>query len=230
MIIAEQKPIKELAELARDYENLLVVGCGACVSICFAGGEKETTAMAAALRLAAMKDGRRLETEEKMTLRQCEWEFVEPLAESVSRADAVISTACGVGVQTLAEKYPQAIVIPGLNTTSMGMPVEQGVWAENCGGCGNCILAYTGGICPIARCAKSLLNGPCGGSQAGKCEVSKEIDCAWQRIYDRLKGQGRLDLILEYSPAKDWSTARDGGPRRTVRGDLKIEKGVTGDG
>lgn len=224
MIIAEQKPVKELIELTKKYGKLLVVGCGACVSICFAGGEKETAALAMSLRLAAKKEGRQLETAERMTLRQCEWEFIEPLADEIAAADAVISTACGVGVQTLAERYPQAFVIPGLNTTSMGMPVEQGLWLENCGGCGNCILAYTGGICPIARCAKSLLNGPCGGSQGGVCEVSKDIACAWQQIYDRLKGQDRLDLILEYSPAKDWTTARDGGPRRTVRRDLKISQ------
>lgn len=224
MIIAEQKPIKELIELTQDYEKLLIVGCGACVSICFAGGEKETATMAAALRLAAKKEGRRLETFEDMTLRQCEWEFIEPLAGKVAEVDAVISTACGVGVQTMADRYPDAIIIPGLNTTSMGMPVEQGVWQENCGGCGNCILAYTGGICPIARCAKILLNGPCGGSQGGKCEVSKDIDCAWQQIYDRLKGQGRLEIMLEYKPPKDWTTARDGGPRRTVREDLRLKK------
>ena len=159
-----------------------------------------------------------------MTLRQCEWEFIEPLAEDVEAADVVLSTACGVGVQAMAEKYPHKLIIPALNTTSMGMPVEQGVWLENCGGCGNCVLAFTGGICPIARCAKSLMNGPCGGSQGGSCEVSKDIDCAWLQIYYRLKNQGRLDLMTKYTPAKDWTTARDGGPRRTVREDLRVKK------
>lgn len=225
MIIAEQKPLKEILELTNESKNILVVGCGACVSICFAGGEKETATLAASLRLAARGDKRELKTVEAMTLRQCEWEFIEPLAEDVEAADVVLSTACGVGVQTMAEKYPHKLIVPALNTTSMGMPVEQGVWLENCGGCGNCVLAFTGGICPIARCAKSLMNGPCGGSQGGRCEVAKDIDCAWVQIYYRLKNQGRLDLMTKYTPAKDWTTARDGGPRRTVREDLRLKKG-----
>ena len=93
-----------------------------------------------------------------------------------------------------------------------------------CGGCGNCVLDKTAGICPIVRCSKSLLNGPCGGSQDGKCEVNSEIDCAWQLIYDRLKAQGRLETLEEIEPPKDWSSARHGGPRKMVREDLMIDK------
>ncbi len=222
MIIAEQKPLKELLELTKEFKNILVVGCGACVSICFAGGEKETATLAASMRLAARADKRELKTTESMTLRQCEWEFIEPLAEDVEAADVVLSTACGVGVQAMAEKYPHKLIIPALNTTSMGMPVEQGVWLENCGGCGNCILGSTGGLCPIARCAKTMLNGPCGGSQNGKCEVSSEIDCVWDLIYKRLKGQGLLNLMIELAPPKDWTSARDGGQRKIIREDLII--------
>jgi hypothetical protein len=84
-------------------------------------------------------------------------------------------------------------------------------------------LDLTAGVCPIARCAKSLLNGPCGGSQQGKCEIDPEVPCAWQLIYDRLKAQGRLDRLLEITPARDWSTSRHGGPRRLLREDLRIE-------
>ncbi|MGQ9714251.1 MAG: methylenetetrahydrofolate reductase C-terminal domain-containing protein, partial [Anaerolineae bacterium] len=104
----------------------------------------------------------------------------------------------------------------------LGQPTEQGVWEERCQACGNCVLALTGGICPVARCAKSLLNGPCGGSQRGVCEVNPETPCAWQLIYDRLKALGRLDLLLEIQPAKDWRTSRDGGQRRIVREDLRL--------
>lgn len=224
MIIAEQKPISEIIEMTRDKEKLLVVGCGSCVTVCFAGGERETEALASGLRLAAAKEKRRLDVEVDMTLRQCEWEFIDALAGKVRAADAVVSTACGVGVQYVAERWPDKLVFPGLNTNFMGGPTEQGVWIENCGGCGNCVLAYTGGICPIARCAKSMLNGPCGGSRNGKCEVSDDIDCAWAQIHERLKRQGRLRMILNFEPPKDWRTARDGGQRKIVREDLRIPR------
>ena len=97
----------------------------------------------------------------------------------------------------------------------MGLPAEHGEWVERCAACGNCLLGLTGGICPIARCSKQLLNGPCGGSSHGKCEITcgdSQPDCAWQLIYDKLKAQGRLHLIMEITPPKDWRTSRDGGP------------------
>jgi len=154
--------------------------------------------------------------------RQCEWEYIDPLADSIQEADIVLSIGCGIGVQALAERFPDKIVVPGLNTTFLGLPQEQGVWEERCAACGSCILGLTGGICPIARCAKQLLNGPCGGSQDGVCEIGHETPCAWQLIYDRLKAQNRLHLILEIQPPKDWSTSRDGGPRRITREDLRL--------
>lgn len=222
MIVGSQKPIEEIIATTCDYKRLLVIGCGACVTVCFAGGERETEALASGLRLAMKQKKIKSEIEVEMNVRQCEWEFIEPLADRVEAADAVLSTACGVGVQFLAERFPEKRILPALNTSFMGGPMEQGVWLENCGGCGNCILGSTGGICPIARCAKTMLNGPCGGSQNGKCEVSKDIDCAWQLIYDRLKSQGLLQLMTDYTPPKDWTPARDGGQRKIVREDLKI--------
>ncbi len=154
--------------------------------------------------------------------RQCEWEYLDQIAEQVKEADVVLSLGCGVGVQAIAEHFPQTWVVPGLNTKFMGLPTEQGVWAERCAACGDCILGLTGGICPIARCSKSLLNGPCGGSEAGHCEVNPEISCAWQLIYDRLSSLGKLHLLLEIQPPKNWRTSRDGGPRKIVREDLKL--------
>jgi hypothetical protein len=130
--------------------------------------------------------------------------------------------SCGAGVQYVAEKYRTKPVLPAVNTTFLGVALEQGVWAERCQGCGTCILDKTGGICPIARCAKSLLNGPCGGSTNGKCEVDRETDCGWQLIIDRLKELGQLDRYEEIIPVKDWSTARDGGPRKRLREDLRL--------
>ena len=136
--------------------------------------------------------------------------------------EVVVSMACGAGIQYVAEKYPNKIVLPAINTTFLGVTLEQGLWAERCQGCGECILHLTGGVCPVARCAKSLFNGPCGGSANGKCEVNKDTDCAWQLIINRLKELGQLDNYEQIIPAKDWSTARDGGPRTRVREDLRL--------
>ena len=141
----------------------------------------------------------------------------------MEKVEAVLSIACGVGVQTLARHFSKTPVFPGVNTTFMGETMAHGVWEERCQACGNCILEKTGGICPIARCAKQLFNGPCGGSSKGKCEIKRETDCAWQLIYDRLKALGQLHRLEEIIPAKRWGVeSRDSGPRRIVREDLKV--------
>jgi ferredoxin len=222
MIIAEQKPLEEIKGLIADARKVLVVGCGTCVTVCFAGGEKEAGILASSLRMSTKLDGNGKDVTHVTVQRQCEWEYIDPLAEQVGAVDLVLSLGCGVGVQALAERFPQAVVVPALNTSFMGLPVEQGVWEERCAACGDCILGLTGGICPIARCAKQLLNGPCGGSQGGVCEVDPSIPCAWQLIYDKLAAQDRLHLILEIQPPKNWSKSRDGGPRKITREDLRL--------
>jgi len=224
MIIAEQKPLKEILEIIGDTKKLLIAGCGACVAICFAGGEKEVGILASEIRLARKKEGIEIEIIEATPLRQCEEEWVKPLADKINSVDKVLSIACGVGVQTIVDYFPDKVVLPGLNTTSFGRPLEMGVWAEYCAGCGNCILHFTGGICPVARCSKSLMNGPCGGSEKGRCEVDPQnIECAWQLIYDRLKRLGKLNLMEEIIPIKNWSTSLHGGVRKTIREDLRQE-------
>jgi len=222
MIVAEQKPLDEIKGLLADAGKVLVVGCGTCVTVCFAGGDKEAGILASSLRMATRIDGSPKDVTHITVQRQCEWEYIDPLADSIREADIVLSIGCGIGVQALAERYPEKVVVPGLNTSFLGLPREQGIWEERCAACGSCILGLTGGICPIARCAKQLLNGPCGGSQDGVCEIGHETPCAWQLIYDRLKAQDRLHLILEIQPPKDWSTSRDGGPRRITREDLRL--------
>lgn len=223
MIVAEAKPLAEIAELIGEARKILVVGCGGCVTVCLAGGEKEVGIMAASLRLMRKKEGRTLETVEVTLTRQCDPEYVQMLEKYVTEdVDCILSLACGVGVQFLAERYHKWVV-PALNTKFAGGTVEHGVWEERCGLCGECILHKTGGICPIIRCSKSLLNGPCGGSQGGKCEVNPDIPCAWQLIYDRLSALNKLELLLEIQPPKDWSKARDGGPRKVVREDVRLE-------
>jgi len=222
MIIAEQKPIEEIKNLLGEAKKVLIVGCGTCVTVCFAGGAKEAAILGSLLRMSSTMNGDPKEITDVTVQRQCEWEYLDAIHDQIAEADLILSMGCGVGVQALAERYPNAIVMPGLNTKFMGLPLEQGVWAERCAACGNCMLGVTGGICPIARCSKQLLNGPCGGSSDGKCEVNADIECAWQLIYDKLKAQGRLNLIMEITPPKDWRTSRDGGPRKIVREDLRL--------
>ncbi len=222
MIIAEQKPLQEIKKLIHDSEKVLVVGCGTCVTVCFAGGEREAAILASSLRMATKLDGEGKDVSHETVQRQCEWEYLDQIEAQVKKADVILSLGCGIGVQAIAEHFPDVWVVPGLNTAFLGLPVEQGVWAERCAACGDCLLGMTGGICPIARCSKSLLNGPCGGSENGHCEIDPEVDCAWQLIYDRLNKLDKLDMLLELRPPKNWRSARDGGPRRIIRDDLRL--------
>ncbi len=219
MIVAEQKPIAEIKRTIAPYQKLLILGCGTCVKTCFAGGEDEVATLASALRLSFKKEGREIEVEEFTVERQCEDEFIQEAAPSIARNDVVLSLACGAGVQAVARRFAEAPVLPGVNTTFLGVLERQGLFTEECLGCGNCVLAVFGGICPITRCSKKLLNGPCGGSRNGKCEVNPDTDCAWQLIIDRLKTLGQLDNLRVHVPPQDWRSSQSGGPRRLIRED-----------
>jgi ferredoxin len=220
MITAERKPLEEIIEFVKPHRRILLVGCNECVTVCAAGGRKEVGLLASALQLKFMKEGQTLDIKEMTLERQCDPEYVEELAPFIDQADAVLSMACGCGVQEVARRYKNLPVYPALNTKFMGASERQGVWAERCQGCGDCLLGLTGGICPIARCSKRLLNGPCGGSTSGKCEISPEVDCVWQLIWDRLKALGMEDRYEDIMPAKNWQTSRGGGPRKIIREDL----------
>jgi len=219
MIVGEQKPIPEIIEIIEPYNKLLILGCGTCVKTCFAGGEDEVALLASAIRLALKKKGKKISLEELTIERQCENEFIQEATGGVSRSEAVLSLACGAGVQAMAKRFSRTPVLPGVNTTFIGIQERQGIFTEECQGCGNCELARFGGICPVTRCAKKLLNGPCGGSQNGKCEVNPDIDCAWQLIIDRLKVLGQLDNLRAHVPAKNWQSSISGGPRKLIRED-----------
>ncbi len=220
MITAERKPMEELIECLRPYHRILLVGCNECVTVCAAGGRKEVGLLSSALQMAFMKEGKTLEVREITLERQCDPEYVEELVTHIDQAEAVMSMACGCGVQEIARRFKEKLVFPAVNTAFMGASERQGVWAERCQACGDCVLGLTGGICPIARCSKRLLNGPCGGSTNGKCEIDPNVECAWQLIWDRLKALGMENKYEEIMPAKDWRTSRDGGPRKIIREDL----------
>ncbi|MDO8578079.1 MAG: methylenetetrahydrofolate reductase C-terminal domain-containing protein [Dehalococcoidales bacterium] len=203
MIVGERKPFNEIKDKIGQYKKVLILGCGTCVSVCMAGGEKEVEILASELRVANKLAGKDVEIGQATITRQCDKEFIEPVVENARKFDAILSMACGAGVQLVSDVVAPMPIIPALNTDFIGITESEGVWVERCRACGNCLLAETGGVCPVTRCAKGLLNGPCGGTNNGKCEVSPEKDCAWTLIYQRLDKQGRLDLFDKYNPPRN---------------------------
>jgi ferredoxin len=181
------------------------VGCGTCVAVCMAGGEKEVELLAAQLRMKGKIAGKTRTIDEITITRQCDNEYLDGLAKHVDQYDAVLSLGCGAGVQFLAQRYDDKVVLPALNTLFIGVAEEAGVWSQKCMACSDCVLDQTGGICPMTICAKNLLNGPCGGTDHGKCEVDGEKDCAWTLIYRRLEKLGRLADFEKVQPPKDYS-------------------------
>ena len=218
MIIAERKPMEEIRQMIAPYKKLLLAGCATCVAVCWAGGEKEVGILASQLRLAQSKGRKKISVLEAIVERQCEKEMVEELRDKVQEVDAVLSLACGSGIQTMAEMFEDKPVFPAVNTTFIGMPEREGLWVEMCGACGDCFLDRTGGICPVVRCAKGLLNGPCGGTRkGGKCEIDPEKDCAWVLIYRRLEKQDRLDLMRQYYTPKNFRAVKRPGRIQAVK-------------
>jgi ferredoxin len=222
MIVAERKTIPEMVEILKPHKKILVLGCGTCVTVCLSGGEREVSIISSALRIASRVQGLDFEISELTIERQCDNIFIEQAAEAIQKADAVLSTACGAGVQAIAERFPEKPVYAGLNTTFNGILEERGVWTEKCAACGACVLHKYGGICPVTRCAKRMLNGPCGGSREDRCEVRPDRPCAWQLIFKRLKDINQLDRLKEIEPAKNWNSSLSGGPRMLIREDHKI--------
>ena len=223
MIVGDLKPLEEIAASIAGYQKILVLGCGGCVTICRAGGDAEAHDLARDLshpmHFEDPPPGFSVQTIE----RQCENDLLKKYLSVPEGTDAILSLACGVGVQMVADVFEPLPVIPALSTTFMGGADESGIWREKCKGCGDCLLTVTAGICPIALCAKSLLNGPCGGSQDGHCEIDPEVPCAWLRIYDRLKAQGRLHLMDEIHKPRDWRKAGYEGRRERRRTGVELK-------
>jgi len=222
MIVAERKNIQDILGIIKDHKDVLVIGCGTCVTVCLAGGEREVSIISSALRIASKNAGKKINIEELTIERQCDNIFIEMAVEAIKRNEAVVSLGCGAGVQALAERFPDKPVYAGLDTSFLGILEERGVWTEKCAQCGDCIVSDYGGICPVTRCAKSLLNGPCGGSREDRCEINPNLPCAWQLIYKRLKDIGQLDKLNTIRPAKNWEKSLNGGARVIIREDHRI--------
>jgi ferredoxin len=213
MIIGKLKPLEEIGSSVSEFNNILILACGSCVTVCLSGGDREARVLARQLSQNGYHRGRPQSVKINTFLRQCEPDLLRAHLEIPESTEAVLSLACGAGVQTVASVFTNLPVFPALNTTFLGALDEPGLWREKCRGCGDCLLSYTGGICPVTRCAKKILNGPCGGSSKGKCEINKELDCAWHLIVDRLKTLGRLGDYEKLMAIKDWSADTAGGPR-----------------
>lgn len=221
MIVAQRKHIPEIADILKDRKKVLVLGCGTCVTVCLAGGEREVSIISSALRIHSRLKNLGWEVEELTIERQCDNIFLEKAAEAIERNEVVLSLGCGAGVQALAERYDKP-VYAGLDTAFIGILEERATWTEKCIACGDCVLHEYGGICPITRCAKHMLNGPCSGSREDRCEVRPDRPCAWQLIYARLKSIGELDRLKTVKAPKNWSPGIHGGSRMIIREDHRI--------
>ncbi len=204
MVKGKRKPLEEIRALLAPYKKVLITGCGGCVSVCLAGGQKEVNLLIGDVKMLLKQENTPKELKGYTVERQCNQQFLAELDDMVKEYDCLVSMACGAGVQYLAERFPNKPVYPAINTLAIGVDREIGVYEEKCRACGECVLAYTGGICPVTRCAKGLFNGPCGGTNQGMCEISNKIPCAWNDIYNRLKEQNRLGDILKIQMPMEW--------------------------
>jgi ferredoxin len=224
MIVAKRKPFEEIKEMLKGYKKVLNVGCGTCVSVCLAGGEKEVAILNAELDMARKLEDDPIEIHGQTVERQCDREYLAELDDIIKKEkfDALMSMACGVGIQFLAERFPDIPTFPGVDTTGLAVNQAVGWYEERCRSCSQCVLGITGGICPITMCAKGLLNGPCGGTNKGNCEISADQPCAWFKIHERLAAQGRLSSIRKINLARGW---KDQIPRNLIQpGYKKPEK------
>jgi hypothetical protein len=213
LAITEQKPIEEILKYVDKCEGVFLIGCGSCATMIHTGGKSEVLAMKERLEEAGKKV-----TGWMVIPTSCDILARDALVESIEQmagSTCVLMLSCAYGVQNVAN-YCDRLVMPALNTRFLGLEHDNSTFIDVCTQCGSCVLATTGGICPVIRCAKGLLNGPCGGSVDGKCELSPDVPCGWQQIIDRLEALGRLDLLDNIAPLKDWSASQSGGSRRIV--------------
>lgn len=207
--ITARKPFEELLEILGDARKVFVVGCGTCPTLIGTGGIEQVAELAASLKESARRVGGTIVL--PVACEPLPFEARREFLDAVGDADAVFVMSCALGVRQVADIL-SIPTLPALNTMFIGREEGPGVFQEECSQCGDCILGLTGGVCPITRCAKSLFNGPCGGSVGGLCEIGGEVPCGWQMIFDRLKALGRLDQMEEIIPIRDWSKSFSGGP------------------
>ena len=204
MIITSLKPLDEILDSISPYRKVLIAGCDGCTQP--PRGLREARTLGQLLELAGKLKGKDMEFEVTTLVKQCDsYLTASALKPQVDGVEAVLSLACGAGPQIVAELFPDLPVLPAQNTHFIGAEDrEGGIMEANCSACGDCLLALTGGICPVTRCTKGLLNGACGGARNGRCELDPEKDCGWELIYQRLERLGKLDRIKELRPPRNY--------------------------
>ncbi|MHC1578150.1 MAG: methylenetetrahydrofolate reductase C-terminal domain-containing protein [Dehalococcoidia bacterium] len=209
--ITKQKPFKEIEEQLEGFNRVYIAGCGTCATMTRTGGREQVLEMKERLQgLGKLVTGW---TVIPIACDEMTEVAVKENSGAIQNANCILVMACALGVHKITT-YIDKPVIPALDTLFIGVEDSPGFFKEVCAQCGQCVLGQTAGICPLTACPKGLLNGPCGGTNNGKCEVDKEKDCAWTLIYQRLKEQGRLDLMRKYQPPRDYNvTTRP----RTIR-------------
>jgi ferredoxin len=222
MIISEQKSPEELLAALDGLQRLFLVGCAACATVCKAGGEEEIFRLQEWLQEQGREVTGSMIVDEACHILRSARDLRQHRGE-VAAADALLVLACGAGIQSISANTDQR-VIGGLNSLFLGNVRRVGQYEEKCSLCGDCILNETAGICPVTNCAKGLLNGPCGGTNQGNCEVDPNVPCAWRLIVERMEKLGHLERLEEVHPPKNWRAAHDGGPGRIVREDLVRDK------
>ena len=215
MIVTQPKPFTEIVEFLKDKEKIFIIGCGECATVAKTGGEKEVADITATLTKAGyivtgsvIPDAPCNSVQIRVAIRENK--------DAISKSDSVLVMACGLGAQSVKENLLQDIVVHvSNNTVFMGQVAKNQQLKKSCAACGECVLELTDAICPVTKCAKSLINGPCGGQDKGKCEVDKDKDCAWIKIYESLKASDKLYLLKEIRSPKDHS-------KRTKLRNIKI--------
>lgn len=202
MIVTKRKVFKKILDMLKNYKNIFIVGCSYCATICMTGGEEQIQDMCALLKNNDKKITGTTVLEPACHIGRAK-QFYQNHKDRLAYSDAVLAMTCGNGVQTIFEAAKGKPVFPALDAMFLGKVERRGVFSQNCSLCGDCFVHETAGICPLAICSKMLLNGPCGGSKNGKCEVEDKRDCGWLQIYNKLKSLGRLDNMRSIKPAKD---------------------------
>jgi len=221
MIVIKRKPLEEVLSYIEGHDKILVLGCQECPYGCATDGEEVVKRLSEEIK-NKMKDlGKSIEILEKTLIRLCELRYVKSINDLIKDVKAIVTLSCGVGVNLIADIYPEIEVYPGMNTLFLGAELREGIFIEKCRACGDCIVGYTAGLCPITRCPKNMLNGPCGGSKNGVCEVRKGLPCVWYQIIKRLKKRGKLEKLMEIWEAKDWRSLYGEGIRE-LREELKV--------
>ncbi|MDH5449452.1 MAG: methylenetetrahydrofolate reductase C-terminal domain-containing protein [Candidatus Bathyarchaeota archaeon] len=223
MIVTKEKPLEEILGFLMPHKRILIVGCDGCTQP--PRGVREAKTYAMLVEMGGKLKNREIQCRTTTVAKQCDNNLcATTLTSQVKDIEAILSLACGVGVQTLSEVFPDIPVYPGQNTIFIGSQErESGTLYEKCKACGDCLLAETGGVCPITRCAKQLLNGPCGGQAKGKCEVGGwKNDCAWILIYNRLKDKGRLSEFTKFREQRDFRISQS--PREINETEEKTEE------